>query len=58
MITGLFERKSEYRIKSAACLFDERVERYDQSWLNATKFVVVCGLWLLVDLATDDWSTY
>jgi hypothetical protein len=30
IITGLFERKSEYRIRSVACLFYERVEPYDQ----------------------------
>jgi hypothetical protein len=27
--TGLFDRKSEYRIRSVACLFYERVEPYD-----------------------------
>ena len=30
IITGLFDRKSEYRISSIACLFYERVERYDE----------------------------
>jgi hypothetical protein len=29
IITGLFERKSEYQISSVACLFYERVEPYD-----------------------------
>ena len=30
IITGLFDRKSEYRISSIACLFYERVEWYDE----------------------------
>ena len=30
IITGLFDRKSEYRIRSVACLFDGRVEPYDE----------------------------
>ena len=29
VITGLFDRKSEYRTRSVACLFYERVERND-----------------------------
>ena len=40
IITGLFDRKSEYRIRPVACLFDERVERNDDLWLNVTR---VCG---------------
>tara|TARA_B110000305_G_scaffold230606_1_gene283033 strand:- start:205 stop:546 length:342 start_codon:yes stop_codon:yes gene_type:complete len=42
-ITGVFERKSEYRISSFAGLFDERVAAYDQYWLNITR---ICGYWL------------
>jgi len=30
MVTGLFERKAEYRITLVACLFYERVARYDE----------------------------
>ena len=30
IITGLFDRKSEYRIRSVACLFYERVAPYDE----------------------------
>ena len=31
IITGLLDRKSEYRTRSVACLFYGRVERYDDA---------------------------
>ena|GEM_PF-860075 len=30
IITGLFDRKSEYRTSTIACLFDERLGLYDE----------------------------
>jgi len=34
IITGLFDRESEYRIRSIVCLFYERLVLYDEWWLH------------------------